>query len=88
MSKEPDFQGVERFSGQIYSTRRYRAVAHAEVAHARANPGRCMMGIWSGITFDATGGVNPSSGSFRIIAFTPDIGTLTALEYQWKHGCS
>ncbi|WP_280305044.1 hypothetical protein [Nocardia abscessus] len=61
-------------------------VTHGEVVHARTNHGRCVMGIWSGITLDDTGRVDESSGSFEIIPFTPDSGTLIPLEYRWEHG--
>jgi hypothetical protein len=43
-------------------------VTRGEVDHARANMGRCVMGLWSGIEFDSDGEVDLLSGSFQVIA--------------------
>ncbi|MGV0734347.1 hypothetical protein [Mycolicibacter sinensis] len=59
-------------------------VTRGEVEHARVNNGLCVMGIWSGIGFDDDGEVDPSSGQFRIVPFSPDDGDLTGLTFEWS----
>lgn len=59
-------------------------VTRGEVDHARANNGRCVMGIWSGIRFDDDGEVDPSSGQFRIVPFSPAESDLTGLTFEWS----
>jgi len=58
-------------------------VTRGEVEHARANRGRCVMGVWSGIEFDDAGEVRPESGEFRVVPFDPDSGALTIIGYEW-----
>ncbi|MGX1778102.1 hypothetical protein ACWIGW_38765 [Nocardia brasiliensis] len=59
-------------------------VTRGEVEHALAHPGRCMMGIWSGMEFGDDGEIDPNSGSFRVIPFEPDRGCLTVVGYEWR----
>jgi hypothetical protein len=59
-------------------------VTRGEVEHARANTGRCVMGIWSEIEFDGDGEVDVVSGSFQVIPFEPCDHELTAVSYQWR----
>ena len=59
-------------------------VTRGEVEHARANSGRCIMGIWSGIEFDSDGEVDLLSGSFQVIPFSPHDHDLTAVSYEWR----
>ena len=39
-------------------------VTRGEVEHARAHPGRCFVGIWSGIEFDDGNGLRPELATF------------------------
>jgi hypothetical protein len=59
-------------------------VTRGEVDHARANKGRCVMGIWAEIEFDSDGEVDPLSGYFQVIPFNPDDHDLTAMTYEWR----
>jgi len=58
-------------------------VTRDEVAHARANTGRCKMGIWAGIRFGGDGEVDPETGYFRVIPFEPDDDDLSPVSYDW-----
>ncbi|MFC8044627.1 protein NO VEIN domain-containing protein [Nocardia sp. NPDC057353] len=60
-------------------------VTRGEVEHALGNPGRCVIGIWSGIAVDAAGKVDAESGSFVVAPFDPTAGTLTPVQFQWRH---
>lgn len=57
-------------------------VTKGEVDHARNNPGRCVIGIWSGITFDGDD-VDELSGDFRVMPFEPRYEELTAKTFDW-----
>jgi len=59
-------------------------VTRDEVDHARANNGRCMMGIWAGIEFDTDGEVDPLSGWFNVIPFEPQDDDLIPVSYEWR----
>lgn len=59
-------------------------VTRGEVEHARANPGDCIIGIWSGMRFADDGVVDPRSGETIIMPFEPDNGILSALQYRWE----
>lgn len=59
-------------------------VTRGEVEHARANPGHCIIGIWSGMRFSDDGEVDPRSGETIIMPFKPDTGILSALQYRWE----
>ena len=59
-------------------------VTRSEVDYARANSGRCMMGIWAGIEFDSNDEVDPLSGWFNIIPFDPNDDDLIPLSYEWS----
>ena len=59
-------------------------VTRGEVDPARANKGRCVMGIWAEIEFDSDGEVDPLSGNFQVIHFNPDDHDLTAVTYEWR----
>jgi hypothetical protein len=54
-------------------------ITRGEVDHARANTGRCVMGIWSGIRFHGDDEVDQGSGTFDIIPFNPHDHDLTAV---------
>lgn len=58
-------------------------VTPGEVRFARANPGRCVMGVLSDIDVDGAGHVVPSSGTLRIIEWNPDAGHLEPLSYSF-----
>jgi len=60
------------------------SVTRSEVDYARANSGRCMMGIWAGIEFDSNDEVDPLSGWFNIIPFDPNDDDLIPLSYEWS----
>lgn len=55
-----------------------------EVAHVRANPGECVMGIWAGVTLTDEVEVDPRSGHFRVLPFAPDTGSLQPTGYEWR----
>ena len=59
-------------------------VTRGEVEHARAHPGQCFVGIWSGIDIDESGAVRTDSGEFRVLPFVPDSGGLTVVGYEWR----
>ncbi len=63
-------------------------VTRGEVDFARANPGRCFMGIWSGIKFSSNGELDQDSGSFEIIKFEPKCDDLQPISYTWAHRSS
>ncbi|WP_185444504.1 protein NO VEIN domain-containing protein [Kribbella qitaiheensis] len=58
-------------------------VTRGEVDHARQHPGQCILGILSDIQFLSNGEVDPRSGNFRIMPFTPDSGELIPTGYSW-----
>lgn len=58
-------------------------VTRGEVEHARANPFRCYMGIWSGIVLTDDGEVRRDYGAFRVVPFDPDAGHLVVVGYEW-----
>ncbi len=60
-------------------------VTRGEVEFARANPGRCFMGIWSGIKFSSAGALDQDSGTFEIIKFEPKYEDLQSISYTWAH---
>lgn len=59
-------------------------VTRGEVDHARAHPGQCFMGIWSGIAFSEGGGVDQDSGDFKVIPFSPSSEDLVVVTYEWR----
>ena len=59
-------------------------VTRGEVEHARAHPGQCFIGIWSGIAFDESGAVRTDSGEFRVLPFYPESDELTVVGYEWR----
>ena len=59
-------------------------VTRGEVEHARKNPGACVMGIWSGMTFLDDGEIDPASGAFKIIDFNPKHAELEVIDYRWS----
>ncbi|NUU19049.1 DUF3883 domain-containing protein [Cellulomonas humilata] len=58
-------------------------VSPAEVAFARRNLGKCVMGILSNVSVSADGQVDASSGTFQVIDWNPDAGTLRPRGYDW-----
>ncbi len=80
-------RGVETLYLEAKGTRSGGAtvlVTRGEVEHARAHPGRCVVGIWSGIGFDESDAVRSDSGVFRVLPFDPDSGELTVVGYEWR----
>ncbi len=59
-------------------------VTRSEVDYARANSGRCMMGVWAGVEFDSNDEVDPLSGWFNIFPFDPNDDDLIPLSYVWS----
>lgn len=60
------------------------AVTRNEVAWARAHLGQCIMGIWSGIVFDAHGEVDPNKGRREIYYWDPEETELEPRDYDWR----
>ncbi|WP_426989918.1 DUF3883 domain-containing protein [Pseudarthrobacter sp. Y6] len=58
-------------------------VTRNEVDHARHHPGRCWLGVWSGMRFLPDGIVDPEAGTFRILAFDPDDKDLRPRDFDW-----
>lgn len=58
-------------------------VTRGEVEHARANPGRCILGVVSNIELDEDGDVVSGSGSLRVGFFDPDLGSLRPKAYDF-----
>lgn len=61
-------------------------VTRNEVAWAREHPGECVIGVWSGIEFDADDEVRPESGAFRVFDWAPMPDDLEPIEYDWRVG--
>ena len=58
-------------------------VTRNEVAWAKAHLGQCVMGIWSGIVFDANGQVDPARGTREIYFWHPEDHELKPIDYDW-----
>jgi hypothetical protein len=58
-------------------------VSKGEVNWARSNPGQCVLGILSNVSFLPSGEVDPGSGIFRLFEWNPDKGELAPREYDW-----
>lgn len=58
-------------------------VTRNEVAWASAHPGKCVIGIVSGISVRRNGTVDPGSGTLRRYAWEPNDGNLVPLEYDF-----
>lgn len=58
-------------------------VTAGEVAFAQAHPGRCVMGIVSGILLDKNGAIIQGSGSLRIVPWNPDDDDLQDVTLRW-----
>jgi hypothetical protein len=61
-------------------------VTRGEVRFAQNQPGWCFMGIWSGMRLAADGAVDPDSGKFRVLPWSPDSGHLEPREFDWTPG--
>ena len=59
-------------------------VTRGEVEFARANPGRCVMGIVTGVRLSRSYVVDPSSGELRVVPWDPDAGELVPRRYTWE----
>lgn len=59
-------------------------VTPGEIAHARRHPGACVLGVLADVRFDATGEIDPDSGTFTIHPWAPDSGVLTPTGYSWE----
>ncbi|WP_246469001.1 DUF3883 domain-containing protein [Arthrobacter ipis] len=57
-------------------------VTRNEVDHARQYPGRCWMGVWSGMRLK-DGIVDPDAGAFTVLPFDPDKGHLRPRDFDW-----
>jgi hypothetical protein len=69
-------KGTERDGVSILVTPR-------EVRYARAHPGECVIGIVSGILFQADGALDLSSGTLATHDWDPDSGVLKPTVYTW-----
>lgn len=58
-------------------------VTRGEVRHAEEHPGACVVGILSDVRFTPTGDVDPDSGTFRMVEWSPHPDELTPLTYTW-----
>lgn len=58
-------------------------VTHGEVDWALTHPNQCVMGILSGIQFDASGRIDRSSGDLKLFDWAPESGHLQPIQYQW-----
>lgn len=58
-------------------------VSPAEVEFARRHPGQCVIGILSDVAVSAEGEVDPASGTFAMLDWRPDQGTLRPRGYDW-----
>lgn len=59
-------------------------VTSGEVDWARDHPSECVMGIVSNIELDPEGFVDATSGTLRLVDWTPDSGELKPIQYQWS----
>lgn len=58
-------------------------VTAGEVAWAEQHPGECVLGVVSGIKFDAAGSLDKNTGSLTEYDWDPKTGVLTARTYAW-----
>lgn len=58
-------------------------VTAGEVAWAEQHPGECVLGVVSGIKFDAKGSLDKNSGSLAEYDWDPRTGVLAARTYAW-----
>ena len=61
-------------------------VTRGEVEFARANPGRCVMGIVTGVRVSRSYVLDETSGELRVLAWDPDVGELVPRRYSWEPG--
>jgi hypothetical protein len=73
-------KGTQSRGGSVIVTRN-------EVDHALRHPGRCWLGVWSGMRFRPDGIVDPEAGTFRILAFDPDAKDLRPRDFDWTLPC-
>ena len=59
-------------------------VTRNEVIWARAHPGQCILGVWSGMVFDNDGEVNPDVGTTSIEPWNPDDEDLSPITYDFR----
>lgn len=59
-------------------------VTRGEVAWARMHPGQCVLGVLSGVRFDAAEEVDPSSGSLDLFDWLPDDDELEPRQFDWS----
>jgi hypothetical protein len=58
-------------------------VSRGEVAWARANPGRCVLGILSDVRFLPGLEIDQGSGNFALFSWNPDTGDLKPRAFDW-----
>lgn len=58
-------------------------VTSGEVEWARRHPGECVVGVVSGIGFDAAGNLDATSGTLKTYEWDPNTGGLKPLTYKW-----
>lgn len=59
-------------------------ITSGELAHARTHPGQCVLGIVTGIAFTEDGEIDESGTQLVVYDdWTPDAGSLRALQYKW-----
>ena len=61
-------------------------VSRNEVEWAQAQPGNCILGILSDVTFLPNGEVDGSSGTFRLFTWNPDGGARAPRAYDFTPG--
>ncbi len=59
-------------------------VSKGEVNFARKHPGECVLGILSGIRFNADGSLDDRSGHLDIHPWDPDTGVLEPTRFNWS----
>jgi len=59
-------------------------VSKGEVNFARKNPSECVLGILSGIRFNADGTLDDTSGHLEIHPWDPDTGVLEPTRFNWS----
>jgi len=71
----PEAKGTQSAGRSVILTRN-------EVDHARKYPGKCRMGVWSGMRL-IDGVVDSEAGSFRVIELDPDDRDLRPRDFDW-----
>ena len=78
-------RGAERIYLEAKGTQSRRdsvIVTRNEVNHASKHPGRCWLGVWTGMRI-MDGVVDPDAGTFKIFAFNPEGRDLRPRDFDW-----